>query len=73
MINLANLLEVVASGEPLEVIDLDTLTCIDPKQGEIFLYPFSEYEVINIYTGIDQYKESYLCIEVRRPHYDKSK
>ena len=73
MINLANLLELVASYQPIEVIDIETKTCINPKQGQIFLYPFNEYEVLNICTGINEYKNSYIFIAVRRDNYVKSK
>lgn len=37
MVNLANLLELVAGGEPIEVIDRDTTTSIDPKK-EMYFY-----------------------------------
>lgn len=74
MVNLANLLELVAGGEPLEVIDIDNTTvCINPKKGELFLHPFSEYEVLNVYSGVDCHRESYIVIEVRRMNYVKSK
>lgn len=67
MVNLANLLELVAGGEPIEVIDRDTTTSIDPKKGDVFLYPFEEYEVLSVYSGIDsRYGESYMVFEVRR-------
>lgn len=67
MVNLANLLETVAGGEPIEVIDRETLTSIDPKKGEVFIHPFTEYEVLSVYSGIDtRYNESYIVFEVRR-------
>lgn len=66
MVNLANLLDLISGGEPLEVIDKDTMSCIDPKKGQTFIYPFEQYEVLSMYSGINQYKESYICMEVRR-------
>lgn len=74
MVNLANFLDLVASGESLEVIDRDNTTvCINPRKGEMFLYPFNEYEVLNVYSGVDYHKESYIVIEARRMNYVKSK
>ena len=66
MINLANVLDKVSTGEPLEVIDRDTNLSINPKEAQL-LHPFNEYEVCTIYSGIDsRYHESYIVFEVRR-------
>lgn len=64
MINLADFIEGLAGGEPLEVIDRNNHQSIDPKKGQELEYPFNEYEVITIYSGIDVLKESYICVEV---------
>lgn len=66
MLNLANVLDMVSGGEPVEVIDRDTKISINPKESELF-YPFNEYEILSIYSGIDsRYNESYIVFEVRR-------
>lgn len=67
MINLMNLLDVIASGEPIEVIDMANPTeAINPRKGEVLLYPFEEYEVMSIYSSVDVHMESYTLIDVRR-------
>ena len=67
MINLMNLLDVIASGEPIEVIDLDNPTdAINPRKGEVLLYPFEQYEVMSIYSSVYVHMESYTLIDVRR-------
>lgn len=66
MVNLANVLDTVSGGEPLEVIDRDTKISINPKEAQL-LHPFNEYEILSIYSGIDsRYHESYIVFEVRR-------
>lgn len=64
MINLADFIEGLAGGEPLEVIDRHNHQSIDPKKGQKLEYPFKEYEVVTIYSGIDVLNESFICVEV---------
>ena len=67
MINLMNLLDVITTEEPIEVIDLANPTdAINPRKGEVLLYPFEEYEVRTIYSSVDAHRESYILIGVRR-------
>lgn len=66
MLNLANVLDTVSGGEPIEVIDRDTKVSINPKESQL-LHPFNEYEVLSIYSGVDdRFNESYIVFEVRR-------
>lgn len=64
MIKLNDFLEVLAGGEPIEVIDRMNCQSIDPKKGQTLEYPFDYYQIVSIYSGVDIHTESFICVEV---------
>lgn len=69
MIKLNDFLEVLAGGEPIEIIDRMNCQSIDPKKGQELEYPFDCYQIVSIYSGLDIHKESFICVEVVRCQY----
>lgn len=62
---LNEVMQVLASGEPIEVLTYGDGGCYDPKKQKM-PKEWMEYEVLSMYTGIDvSTKESYLCVEAK--------